>query len=172
MRRVVRVPVRVGVIVRMGVIVVGRMAAVPMRRRHLRPGGRDREAQAPQDAVVVLRCRAGDARIDGPHAGAHALKMLGKGIQQRGGEHVAGDAAECVEVDVHGLSVGSNRLPDAVQIGRRRPKARDAAPSRRRGVSPSAQIEPPSVDATAPDRACAAERFEGLPLVSSRRRVL
>lgn len=96
-----RVIVRVIVIV-MIVMVVVRMGAVAMRRGdRLRPRGRDREAQPPQDAVIVLGRGAGDARIDGPHARAHALQMLGKGVDQRGGEHVAGHAAERVEVDMH-----------------------------------------------------------------------
>jgi hypothetical protein len=68
--------------------------------------------------------------------------MLGKGIQQRGSEHVAGHAAERVEVNVHSVSVSPNRNPDAAQIGRREPKARDTAPIRRRGVSPWVRAGP------------------------------
>ena len=114
----VMVIVSVGMIVMRGVV---RVVIVPVTG--LRPGTRDGEAEPAQDAVIVRPDRAGEARIDRPDAGGHALTVLGKGVQQGRGEHVAGHAAERVEVDVHRLPVGPCREGPA-QIGRCGPKAR------------------------------------------------
>ncbi len=140
----VLVAVIVAVIVGMRVF-VGRGVFVPVRRGpghrtgHL-TGRRHGEARAAEDPVIVGPDRAGDARVDRPDAGGHAGLMLGEGVQQGGGEHVAGDAAERVEVDVHRVSRGRPwRMTGPPQIGRGRPAARRARPPRPRRIARAAQ---------------------------------
>ena len=138
------VAVIVGMRVRMRVF-VGRGVFVPVRRGpghrtgHL-TGRRHGEARTAEDPVIVGPDRAGDARVDRPDAGGHAGLMLGEGVQQGGGEHVAGDAAERVEVDVHRVSRGRPwRMTGPPQIGRGRPAARRARPPMPRRIARAAQ---------------------------------
>ncbi len=75
------------------------MTMVPAACRRAVEG--DEEASPLQHAVVVRHQLAPHRRERG-HRGAHAGLEIGKGVEQGGGEHVAGDTADGVELDVHG----------------------------------------------------------------------
>ena len=96
--------VRVGMrVIVMAVLAVAVLVPVRgMRRGVWRAGSGDQEAAALEDAVVVGQHAAGDARpARGAYARRHALGVLGEGVEEGGDEHVAGHAADRVEVDLH-----------------------------------------------------------------------
>jgi hypothetical protein len=83
---------------------VVRAGIMPMRML-VTPGQRrlDYETAALENAVVMRDEVApnGESGRCCLHAGAHAFFVFGKGIEERGNEHVACHATERIEVDLH-----------------------------------------------------------------------
>ncbi len=63
----------------------------------------DQKAQAGQNIVPVLDGTAGDVlrQSAGADRLQHSIPQMGKGVQHGGDEHVAGHAADGVEVEMH-----------------------------------------------------------------------
>ena len=106
----VTVAAAMGMFVMMARVVIVRLVGAMMMHltamlvvigRGRRTVERDEEAAALQHAVVVRHQPAPDRRHGGD-SGEHAGLKLGESVQQGGGEHVAGDAADGIELNVHG----------------------------------------------------------------------
>ncbi len=96
-------------IVIMAVAMLVRMIAMDVRvPSHaailVAPIARDHEASTGEDAVIVSDEFAGNLRQGGPDARQHTRFLVRKRIEEGGGEHVAGDAAEGVEMYLHARS--------------------------------------------------------------------
>ena len=99
MRAVRRLGMMVVVVAVMVVVIV--MVAVRVRVGGRRAVERHQEA-APLQHAVVVRHEVAANRRHGRHGGEHAGLKVGEGVEQRGGEHVAGHAADGIELNVHG----------------------------------------------------------------------
>lgn len=100
--------VTVSVAMRMRMVVVA--MRVTGRPAIPSPGtARDDEAASGQNAVIVSDKFAGDFRQGGSDALQHAGFLVRKSIEKGGGEHVAGDAAEGVQMNLHGRSCSLSR---------------------------------------------------------------
>jgi hypothetical protein len=83
-------------------------------------GRRDEEAPSREDAVVEALGRGHDARrqVEPRQRRAQRPGVLGPGVEQRRGEHVARHAPDGVEMDMHGAIIAkaaarARRLPSA-----------------------------------------------------------
>lgn len=91
--------VAVAMLVRVMAMRVTGRAAIPIAGT-----ARDDEASTGEDAVIVSDEFAGNPRQGGPDACQHTSFVVRKRIEKGGGEHVAGDAAEGVEMYLHARS--------------------------------------------------------------------